>query len=639
MKGKHGRGTQTKREAKDREAIPRVMGPRSDDPAAARSPLIRLWIVLGLAVSVIAVYGQMVGHAFINMDDGQYIGANPFVARGLTWDGVVWAFTSSWASNWHPLTWLSHMLDVTLFGLHPAGHFAHSLLLHVANTLLLFLVLERMTRVTWRSAMVAALFALHPLHVESVAWAAERKDVLSTLFWILAIGAYALYVERPEWRRYGAIVGLFALGLLAKPMLVTLPFTLLLLDVWPLGRLRLGNGAATPLWRLVTEKIPLLMMSAASSIATVIAQGAGGSVEGLASLPFADRMANAVVAYARYLGKTFAPAHLAIFYPYPFHWPALLVAGSSALLVVVSVAAFLLYRRAPYVLVGWLWFLGTLVPVIGLVQVGSASMADRYTYVPLVGIFWAVVWGLADLSASSLKRRQGLGVLGVAVLVACAALTAIQVGYWKNSATLFAHALQVTPSNAPVHDNLAAALEEQGRVAEAVEHYRAALRIKPDDPIANYNLGLILLSQGQADQAVDLLEKAAATPDADAANYVNLGRALSKAGRETAALSAFARAVEMEPGDGLARRYLADALFRAQRFSEAAAQLREVLRLRPDDVKSRANLAASLNLSGQHAEAWTELQRCLREGGQPPPDLVRDLTAEFGANAGAGKSP
>jgi protein O-mannosyl-transferase len=430
----------------------------------------RLPLLLGaaLALLTLAVWLPALRNGFTNLDDPYYVTANPQVLRGITRAGIAWAMTAKVASNWHPLTLLSHMLDCQLFGLDPAGHHATSLLLHLANVLILFAVLCRMTGAAGRSAVVAALFALHPTHVESVAWVAERKDVLSALFWILAMGAWARYARQPSAGRYLLVALLMVLGLAAKPMVVTLPFALLLLDVWPLDRLHLG-------WRrLILEKLPLLALSAASSLITLRYQQA--SLAPLDVAPWSLRAANALVAYAAYLGKLFLPRHLAVFYPIPLSIPAWQAAGAALLLIAITALAVRRARREPWLLTGWLWFLGTLVPVIGLVQVGRQAMADRYLYIPSIGLFLAVVWSVAELGR---RHRAVLATAAGAVLLALAVMTRVQIGYWSDSATLFRHALAATGDNYLAHIGLGKALMGERDCEGAAEQFRAALARYP----------------------------------------------------------------------------------------------------------------------------------------------------------------
>jgi hypothetical protein len=418
---------------------------------------------------------------FISFDNSNVFIINN-VQAGVTPESITWAFTATRASNWHPLTWLSHILDFQLFGLNAGWHHLINVLFHIANTLLLFFVLRGMTGALWRSGFVAALFALHPLHVESVAWVSERKDVLSTFFWILTMWGYAGYVRRPGIKRYLLVLLLFALGLMAKPMLVTLPFVLLLLDYWPLGRLQPGsslNGSRSEQrslgLKLILEKIPLFFLSAGSSVATFMVQKSGGAVASLDSMPLSARVANALVSYVSYLGKMFWPYHLAVPYPLRAELPGWHVAGSSALLLAITLLALRAVRRRPYLAVGWLWYLGTLVPVIGLVHIGSQAMADRYTYVPLVGIFVVIAWGISELAAGWRYRKIGLTALGSVVLAILMVTSWHQVGYWKSSVTLLERSISVNPNNPVASMNLGHALIAGGKLEQGIDQFSEAL--------------------------------------------------------------------------------------------------------------------------------------------------------------------
>jgi Tfp pilus assembly protein PilF len=508
-------------------------------------------ICVCLAVLIAAVYWPVVHAGFLTYDDDLYVTANPHVRGGLTVPGVIWAFTAYHDSNWFPLTWLSLALDCQWFGMNAAGYHAVNVILHTASTVLLFLVLRRMTGAKWRSAWVAAVFGVHPLHVQSVAWVAERKDVLSGLFWMLAMWGYARYVERPTWLRYAAVVGWYAMGLMAKPMVVTLPFVLLLLDYWPLGRTLwtrsvVGHNAQLRLGALVREKIPFFALAAVSCGVTIWAQHSGGAISSLERLPLGPRMVNAVVSYARYMEKAVWPSGLAFYYPYRAWSPGIVIV-SGAILVAVSSLGIRRARREPYLAVGWFWFLGTLVPAIGLVQVGSQSMADRYTYLPLIGLFIMLCW---SVPARAMERRN-LKVITIvaaaAVLAGCAVLSRVQVQYWRNSETLFRRALAVTRDNWVAHDGLGVVLEQSGRNPEAIGHLEQALRIKPDFPEAHCNLGIALGQAGRMPEAIEHLEQALRIkPDFPEARY-NLGIALEQAGRVPEAIEQFEQALRLRP--------------------------------------------------------------------------------------------
>lgn len=462
-----------------------------------------------LAVITSAVYSPVANHPFINYDDSDYVTENQHVREGLTWQTISWAMTAPTAANWHPVTWLSHALDCQLYGLDPAGHHITSLLLHICNVLLLFLLLFRVTGALWRSVMVAALFALHPLNVESVAWIAERKNVLSMFCFLLALGAYGWYALRPNWRRYSVIAVFFALGLAAKPMVITLPCVLLLLDYWPLNRIA---GWTTPSsnfpveqrqWpRLVWEKIPLLLLSAASAVITMVVQSVGHAVRPLGDLPLSVRLENAVYSYMMYLAKTFWPARLAPMYPHPLDSLSFTQIGFSVVLLVgITALVWTERRKYPYAVVGWLWFLGTLVPVIGVIQVGAQAMADRYAYLPLIGIFVIVVWGLSDiLSAHSFGRPTAI-VAAAAVLPALSFMTVRQLGYWQSSMDLWTHTLEVTHDNFIADDIMGTLLLKEGRM-DALNYFEDAARLMPSDPIALGALGANLHDRGKLEEAI-----------------------------------------------------------------------------------------------------------------------------------------
>ncbi len=470
-------------------------------------------VLLLLAGAVLAAFLPLAGAEFISFDDNRYVVENYYVRSGLTWEGMRWAFVSlGYSSNWHPLTWLSHMLDVELYDLWAGGHHLTSVLIHLAVAWLLYLAVAGMTGAAWPSALVAALFAVHPLRVESVAWVAERKDVLSGAFWWGAVLAYGWYARRPGAGRYGLVALLMGLGLMAKPMLVTLPFVLLLLDFWPLGRMGTGSGAGSversgtvpvPSLRrtgvslavLFLEKLPLLLLSAASSAVTWLAQERGGALTSLDVLPLAERGANALGAWTAYLGKAAWPAGLSILYPYPRLGPGAAKTAAAALLLSAAAAAAWAYRRRrPYLATGWFWYLGTLVPVIGLVQVGRQVMADRYTYIPLTGVFIAAVWLVGDLTKRGPAGRLApvVAAAGAAVVVAWTAAARVQADHWRGSQTLFEHALEVDAANPLAEFNLGLALKKKGRAAEAVRHYVRALGLDPGYEAAANNLRFTL---------------------------------------------------------------------------------------------------------------------------------------------------
>jgi len=584
-----------------------------------------LWFAAALIAITVVVYAPVRHFDFVPIDDPSFVSENTHVAGGLTWRAVVWAFSTGHTGNWHPLTWLSYMLDVEVFGISAPGHHLVSLALHLANTLLLFWLLVYMTRAPGRSACVAALFAVHPLHVESVAWVAERKDVLSTLFFLLTLWAYAAYVRRPAIGRYLRMLICFALGLMAKPMLVTLPFLLLLLDVWPLRRVttefgtrnRPGYGLPrnwfSALARLVPEKIPLFALSAASSVVTYLVQQQAGSVSTLDQIPFALRATNALVSYVVYLGKMIWPVHLAVLYPYPQDIPALWITGAALTLICISVAVFRSAGRRPYLLVGWFWYLGTLFPVIGLIQVGIQSMADRYTYIPLVGIFILTVWGVPDLLAGWSGRRVLPVAAGVVVLL-CAIAARAQVRFWENGITLWEHAVELTlgMDNYTAHISLGQILRQQGRLDEAVAHFTEAVRIKPGSPEAHRNLRLALSDQGKLDEALASLSEEVRLNPGSADSQAELGFALSRVGKTEEAIPHYLEALRLNPDSAEVHNALGYALAGGGKTVESIQHFREAMRLKPDFAEAHFNLGLSLRSQGQAVEAATQFSEAVR---------------------------
>lgn len=616
--------------------------------------------MLLLLVATLIAYGQVFGNGFINFDDDLYVTDNPEVRAGWTAHGLRWAFGTFHAANWHPLTWLSHMLDVELFGLDPAGHHGVNLLLHALAAVLLFQVFRRLLGRPWPAFFVAAVFALHPAHVESVAWVAERKDVLSAVFWMLAMIAWLRWVERPSPWRYGAVLLALALGLMAKPMLVTLPFVLLLLDVWPLGRWRgfaataaTSSTAVDPtrepvgMITLVLEKVPLFVLAAASSVVTVIAQRAGGAVETFEALSLGQRLANALVGYGRYLDKLVAPRNLSLYYPLDWSHgggpPLWQVALAAAVLAGVTALAWTWRHRRPYLLMGWLWFLGTLVPVVGLVQVGAQAIADRYTYIPSIGLAWMVAGALAEV-ASKPSRRTAVATLTAVALVLLAAATWRQVGYWHDSVKLFERSIAVTEGNYLLQNNLGATYTEMGRPEKArplleaavatrpayaeahnnlglawlrsgvperaVEQYRRALELDPENASILANLGEALAASGHAAEAVVVLRRAVEA-GAGARGYNNLGNALAETGDVEGALEQYRRALELDPGYAKAHANRANVLAAHGRLQEAAASYRKALELDPKDAGTLTNYATVLADGGDLPQAMTLLRRAV----------------------------
>jgi Tfp pilus assembly protein PilF len=586
--------------------------PLSHAATLERSDLL---IMLGLAVVTLGIYAQVIGHKFISLDDPTYIQENSMVNHGLTRAGLAWAFTTFHVANWHPLTWISHMIDCQLFGMNAGAHLLVNALIHAANTLLVFWFLLRTTHARWPSALVAALFALHPLHVESVAWASERKDTLSTFFGLLSLIAYVRYVEAPSSFRYLWTAITLALGLLAKPMLVTWPFVMLLLDYWPLARWQSAKSKAQEkkLRKLILEKIPLLILVAASVVITLIAQSRGGAVRTLAHEPLALRLSNTLVSYAKYLLLTFWPNDLAVYYPLaPNGIPAWQIVGAAFLLIGITAFCFLQRNIRPYLIVGWLWFLGTLVPVIGLVQVGGQTMADRYFYIPSIGLFVALVFGLADIVKSWRVAPSLCGGISAAALLILATLTNAQIRRWHDSFTLFEHTLSVTPPNLRIEHNLGVALGASNRFDEAAAHFEKALQIDP-----NFYDGLVAMSvtrshQGRMPEAIEYFKAAIRLqPDTPKA-HVQLAHALWEQNRDQEALEEMRRALQSAPRDADIRGDFGLALAMVGRLSEAIEQLHEALQLNPNSAENHNNLGLALLASGKARESIPEFEAALR---------------------------
>jgi tetratricopeptide (TPR) repeat protein len=581
-------------------------------------------ICLFLVVATLAVYWQVLDNDFVNYDDDRYVTENIYVLKGVTFDSLTWAFTSSQFSNWHPLTWISHMIDCQLYGLNPKGHHLTNLLFHVANTLLLLLVLVRMTGALWSSSFVAALFALHPIHVESVAWIAERKDVLSTFFMMLTVWAYTLYVKKGGVRRYLLVALLFVLGLMSKPMLVTLPFILLMLDFWPLDRLCLIYSTRTvatgqhtnkrlSTFQLIWEKVPFFALAVASSVVTFIVQKRGGAIKSLMSYSLPTRIINALVAYIEYIVNMIWPVKLSVLYPHPGDslplWKGVVAGLMLALITTLVVCK---ARKVPYIAVGWCWYVVTLIPVIGIVQVGMQAKADRYTYTTLIGLFIVIAWGANDLLSKWPHRKIWLSTLASILLPVLIVLTWKQVQYWENSITLYKHTLKHTSNNVIIHNNLGAALNKLGRTEEAIEHLLQALRLKPDYAIAHYNLGTALGKLGRTEEAIEhLLQALRLKPDYVEGHY-NLGTALSKLGRTEEAIKHLLQALRLKPDYAEAHSSLGVALYKQGRTEEAIEHLLQALRLKPDYAIAHCNLGTVLARKGHIKEAIALFREALR---------------------------
>ena len=638
-------------------------------------PLFPAWLLAAaLALVTIGLFRPATGYDFINYDDPEFVSANPQVQAGISWAGVKWALgNTTQAFYWAPLTWLSHMLVCQFLGPNPWGPHLINALLHATNTALVFLVLRRLTGATWPSVVVAALFGWHPLRVESVAWVTERKDVLSALFWLLALSAYARYAEVQSLkskvqspaaeggtqkadppgafqagcatlhapRFYLVSLLCFALGLMSKPMLVTLPCVLLLLDYWPLRRFRRCSVR-----RLVMDKIPFFALAAAASGVTYLVQRRGGVLAEAENLPLGARGANALISYCRYLGKLLRPTDLAVFYPRPEHWSGAAVLLAGALLLAISGLLWAQRRRQPFLLMGWLWFLGTLVPVIGLVQSGDQAMADRFSYVPSLGVLILAVWGACELTRGWCRQARVVSLAASVAMILCLALTRLQLGYWQDSEVLFRHALGVTERNYIAHYGLGAALAKEGHLHEAIRQYEESLRLKPDfadahfnlarllahdgqlDPAirhyreslrwkpnsadAHYNLGNALGRQGQVDQAIGQYQAAVRLKPDFALAYNNLGNAWLRKGHTEQAIGQFQEAIRLEPGYALAHNNLGNAFYRTGHDDQAIRQFEEAIRLKPDYADAHNGLGLALCREGRKEAAARQFQEALK---------------------------
>ena len=588
-------------------------------------------ICAGLGLLTLAVFGRVTGYDFTNYDDPDYVANNLVVRAGLTWQGLQWAFAAEHASNWHPVTWLSHMLDCQLFGLQAGRHHLMNVLFHTANGLLLFGLLRRMTGAIWRSALVAALFLWHPAHVESVVWIAERKDVLSVFFGLLTLGAYFRYtVQAAAGRRsaawhYGFALFFFAAALLSKAMLVGLPFLLCLLDFWPLRRLPcpgwpvgelekpLAPGPARPpTWRwLLLEKLPFGVLLVISCVMTYLAQDHGGAVNSLGLVPLSLRLTNAVVAYARYVWEAFWPVNLAIFYPMPHGWPLGLVVAAGLFLLALTVLALTQARLRPWLLVGWFWFLETLGPVIGLVQVGTQSMADRYTYLPYVGLFLAAAWSLGELTERFPVARRTVPSATAMVLAMLLGLTVAQVRFWQTTSDLWAHALAVTQNNYEAYDNLGIEHMNAGRYAAALTNYQSALAIEPGFYMIHYHLGVLHALQKDSRAAEEEFQLALRDRPAWPPVEFRYGSLLAAQEQWAAAAEHYERGLQGAPDDAIAHQECGRVLARLGRMDAALTHLQLALRHNPDDAQARYDLALGLVMAGRKEDAITAYRAAL----------------------------
>jgi len=596
------------------------------NPAASRIQRFRRnWLpILILLASTGAAYGRLLSADFVAFDDGEYVTHNRHVPNGITWENVQWAFTTGYTGTWQPLVLLSHMLDVEFFGLWPGGHHLTNVVFHLANTLLLFVVLTRMTGDRGPSLFVAAVFALHPVHVESVAWISERKDVLSTFFWLTTMIAYQRYVRSIRFRAYVLVSISFALGLMAKPMLVTLPCVLLLLDYWPLRRI--GTAAHPFSWRKVSllfaEKLPWMAMAAASSVATIVTQRGAESVISVENLPIALRLSNAFVSYMRYIGKAVWPSDLAVFYPFPHEGiPVLHVVSAVGVLLCASIAALYFFRRTPYFTVGWFWYVGTLVPVVGFVQVGSQAMADRYTYIPLIGLSMIPAWGVPALLACWSRNDSGAIVQKQYRLVFAAAcalctiwawLTFVQAGTWRDSVHLFRHAANVTENNRMALANTGMALNGEGRYQEAIPYLERALRIRPDDEATILDLALANEKVGHYQNAIALYRKALESNPGDASILNNLGLCLLSVGQAAEALPVLKEALQGRPDFEATLANYGVALIQVGQVQEALLHLNTAARKFPANVDLRVNLGIAYASTGDAASAIREFEAAVQ---------------------------
>jgi tetratricopeptide (TPR) repeat protein len=599
-------------------------------------------ICVALALLVWIAFGQTIHYGFVNFDDDVYVYKNPQVAGGLTRSGAGWAFTHVHSSNWHPLTWLSHMLDAQLYGLNAGGHHATNVLIHAATVFLLFLLLRQMTGFLWRSAFVAAVFAIHPLRTESVAWVAERKDVLSGFFFVLTLIAYVWYARRAwSFRRYAVVALMLSCALMAKPVAVTIPFVLFLLDYWPLNRWTLSEGRSIQ-WRIIYEKIPLFALSGATCVITIVAQE-----QAVSPLPLIARIDNAVLSYIVYLRQMVYPSGLVVLYPFPESGlPLWKIVGAVALLFAISTCVVVARRKQPWLLFGWLWYLGMLVPMIGILQVGAQAHADRYTYLPQIGLYLALAWTVAELGIRWSRYRLLLSGTCAAVLALLVICTRHQVSYWQNSHTLWTRALAFTSENIIAQNNLGNALLDEGNVDEAILHFENARQIKPEDPKAAFNLGNALIQKGRLNDGIENLTQALQLKPDYAEAHINLASAFLKVDRvddaidhyqkalqilpnlATAwndlgfarlqkgsvadAIACFRKAVELDPGQAVTRNNLGNALVQQGKIDEAIAHYQTALQLKPDYAEAHYNLGSALTQKGHMDEAVIEFQRALQ---------------------------
>jgi len=600
-----------RRESATAAAVARASTPR---------PAVALVIAIALVLLNVFVYASVRHFDLVNWDDSTYITENPTVLGGLSWSSVWWALTTGHSPYWHPMTWLSHLLDVTLFGTDAGAYHVTSLVLHIASTLLLFEIFRRRTGAEWPSAFVAAIFAVHPLHVESVAWIAERKDVLSTLFWMLTVAAYLGYVKQPRWGRYALVLIAYALALMAKPMVVTLPVVLLLLDVWPLRRLALTwprppADEVSPK-RIVAEKVPLIVLALATSVATVIIQHRVGAMANLSALPWTTRVANATIGYVAYLWKTIWPTHLAAFYPL-FEITAPRVAAAALAIVALSLAAIALRTRYPWLFVGWFWYVVTIAPVIGLLQAGEQGMADRFMYVPMIGLSIVAAWAMALPAVQRRLRPEGIAAIAAIVVIACAVTARTQAAHWENSVELWSHATRVTPQSYIAHENLGQALRERGQLEAAKASYERALQLAPAHSpfyaaVIQNSLGMVLMREDKIAEAGDRFGAAVAINPGFAEAQTNLANTLAAQGKPAEAIEHYREAIRLKPDYTEPLVGIGGALLRLGRAPEAIPYYRQALKLDPNLAEAHNGLGGALATEGHDEEANAEYQEALR---------------------------
>jgi len=574
-----------------------------------------IFFCLFLVTSTISIYLKIYHYDFVSFDDNEYVYENLHVKSGITLTNILWAFTAFHSNNWHPLTWISHMLDCHLYGLTPGLHHLTNLFFHIVNSLLLFFIFKQMTGSQWKSAFIAVIFALHPLHVESVVWISERKDVLSTFFWMLTIWSYIRYVKQPGIQRYVWILLFFILGLLCKPMVVTLPFVLILLDYWPLNRFQYQSifDVKKEIWlRIFLEKVPLFILVTIFCFLTYYAQKHGGIVKSLDVFPFQVRIANAIVSYMNYIGKMIYPVDLAFLYPYHGMPPWWKIAIACLLFFIISFLALKNIRKNPYVIVGWLWYVGTLVPVIGLVQVGMQTMADRYTYIPSIGLLIIIGWGIPELTIPWQHKKKGVAAAAVIMISIFAAVTWKQIGYWKNSMTMLEHTIKVTSNNYIALDSLGVELFKQGRIEDAINYYIQSSRIYPNNPYPHFNLGVALYLKGHIEEAVRQYIEALNIESNYFKAHTNLGAALFAQGKTEEAVKHYLDAIRINPDFIDAHINLGIAFNKQGRIEDAIKQFNQALIIDPNNINVHFNLGTDLEKIGRIDEAINHYSEAVR---------------------------